>query len=180
MVNSTIKLKKKLCKCGCGNTDYIWAKGMIKQCYYRLNKPKPIPKVSEKIKSTINIKDEELEQWFKDREKDIVNAGGVCWECGDKIHKDYYRHATAHIFPKAIFNSVATNEFNFLILGASCGCHSRFDQSLEDASKMAIWKEAVERYLQFNHLITEKHKYKSLFESYAQKHISGSSKTVSN
>ena len=76
LYNSTIQPKKKLCKCGCGNKDYIFSKGLIKSCWNRLY-GKQIPKVSKKKKETITT-DEELEQWFKDREKDIIAAGGNC------------------------------------------------------------------------------------------------------
>jgi len=38
--------KRKLCKCGCGQEGYIWAKGMLKYCYYRTNPPKSIQKTT--------------------------------------------------------------------------------------------------------------------------------------
>lgn len=147
-----MKIKQKVCKCGCGNTGFIWAKGMLKYCYLKSAKPK--------------LKDEGLEQWFEQRKEDISKLGGICWECGETISPDYYRHATAHIFPKSIYKSVATNEHNYLCLCAKNGCHSTFDKSVEDAAKMKVWAIACKRYLLFKPLITETHKYQRLFEDF--------------
>ncbi len=107
--------------------------------------------------------DKALNAWFKAREKDIIDSGSVCFECGEYISKAYYRHATAHLFPKKIFKSVATHPLNFIVLGAGCGHHSKFDHSIDRASKMGIWPEAVERAMQFIHLIKEKHQYLTLY-----------------
>lgn len=146
-----IQPKKKLCKCGCGVEDYIFSKGLRKYCWQRLNG-----------KKNINI---ELEQWFKDREQDIINSGQRCWECNEYIPVAYLRHATAHLFPKSIYKSVATNENNWVCLCVKNGCHNIFDSSIDNASEMKVWKIAVERYLLFKSEITEIHKYQSLFEN---------------
>lgn len=42
-------VKKKLCK-GCGTIQYTWARGCCKKCASKANKPKVIPKQSEKRK----------------------------------------------------------------------------------------------------------------------------------
>lgn len=165
MVNSTIQPKKKKCKCGCGNEDYIFSKGLIKSCWQK-QYAKKIPKVSLKKKEQTTT-NEELENWFKDREKDIIDSGQRCWECGNWISPKLFRHSSHHFFAKSLFPSVSTNEHNFLCLCVTQGCHQLAERSVEDFSKMKIWKEAVERYQQFKHLITEKHKYQSLFEQYA-------------
>ena len=132
----------------------------VKEKYY-------IPKVSAKRKLQIE-KDKdnrkELEQFYKDAAIQLSKRP-FCEECGAPIPKEYYRHATAHIFPKSIYESVSSNYFNKLFLGAGCGCHSRFDSNIENASKMKVWNKAVTLYLQFKPLIKEKHKYQSLFES---------------
>ena len=129
---------------------------------------KPIKKVSDKRSAENNLAKEvgesEQNKWFKAREKDIIDSGSVCWETGEHIPKAYYRHATAHIFPKSIFPSVATHPLNFVVLSPSNGMHDRFDRSVDDLKKMKVFPEAAERYLQFKHLITEKHKYLNEFD----------------
>jgi hypothetical protein len=37
-----MKAKHKPCKCGCGRSGPLWAKGMLKGCYLRLNPPAAI------------------------------------------------------------------------------------------------------------------------------------------
>ena len=37
-----IKIKEKLCSCGCGKIGRIWSKGMLKKCSMKLNPPKKI------------------------------------------------------------------------------------------------------------------------------------------
>ena len=39
-----IQQKKKKCKCGCGREGYIWAKGMLKECYHKQKPIIPIKK----------------------------------------------------------------------------------------------------------------------------------------
>jgi hypothetical protein len=151
MFNSTIKPKKKLCKCGCGNTDYIWAKGMIKQCYYRINKPKPIPKVSEKRKETINTKDEKLEQWFKDRALEMT---GLCYNCEAKTSKGdikYQKYSQAHIFAKKenAYPSIKTHPLNFVELcHFNNSCHHNFDANGYEYAKEKmpkLWQLIIKR-----------------------------------
>jgi alpha-L-fucosidase len=105
-----------------------------------------------------------LEEWFKNVAKEI-DKKPYCWNCGEWISPKYYRHASAHIFPKAHFFSVSINPNNYLVLGAGCGCHSEFDSSIEKACKMPVWKIAVERFRLFEPYIKERHKYLELFKS---------------
>lgn len=90
----------------------------------------------------------ELELWY-DKMAKIIDKNPYCWNCGSFIPKTYYRAATAHVIPKRKnygFPSVKTHESNYLVLGASCGCHGKYDNSWDDASKMKIWPMAVERF----------------------------------
>ena len=92
-------------------------------------------------------KRKDLEAWFE-RTMKIVDKNPYCWECGKYIPKSFYRAACAHILPKRKtygFPSVSTHELNFLVLGAGCGCHAKFDNSWDDASKMKVWNIALER-----------------------------------
>ncbi len=51
-----MKLKKKICKCGCGREGYIWARGMLKECAYKDKKPKGLKKISDKGKAKKELK----------------------------------------------------------------------------------------------------------------------------
>ncbi len=106
----------------------------------------------------------ELDRWFA-YVATIIKANPHCWNCGEFIPEQYYRHASAHIFPKAHFLSVSVNPLNFLVLGAGCGCHSKFDSSIDKAANMKVWGMAVNRFKSFENNITETHKYLDLFKS---------------
>lgn len=96
----------------------------------------------------------------------IAKGGSKCWECGDIISKADYRNSTGHIFPKSLFLSVASNPWNFVVVGCRCGCHHK-THTLATFSQMSIFPTAVNRYTKFGHLITEQHKYLDLFLDYA-------------
>jgi hypothetical protein len=106
-----------------------------------------------------------LEKFFADAAIEI-DSQPKCWECGARIFRPFYRAATAHIFPKKIFPSIAIHPLNYLILGAGCGCHNKTHR-LDTFTKMGVWKEAVDRFRIFEPLITEKHKYLNEFRDYA-------------
>lgn len=92
-----------------------------------------------------NIEKTSLELWFKQiQNKHFKSNGGKCMECGDWIPLDYARHATAHLLPKKLFKSVATHPLNYLILGASCGCHQKTDR-VDKFVTMKVWNEAAAR-----------------------------------
>lgn len=118
---------------------------------------------------------QELEQWF-DNIAWTIAQNPYCMECGTFIPEKIkqigskkiisgYRCATAHIFPKNIFESVATHPVNFLILGAGCGCHDKTHR-LDTFSDMKIFPEAIRRFRLFEKSITEKHKYLTTFLNY--------------
>lgn len=57
----------------------------------------------------------------------------------------------AHLLPKAIFKSIATNPDNIVFLGvdvfgASCNCHSAYDSTVERRVKMPIYETVLKRY----------------------------------
>lgn len=90
----------------------------------------------------------ELEKWYETICKKI-DMNPYCWNCGKRITKPFYRAACAHVIPKRKnygFPSVATHPANYLILGAGCGCHSKYDMCWEDAKKLKVWEIAVERF----------------------------------
>lgn len=119
--------------------------------------PKPkkqysIPKMSAKKLAKEKAEKEErggektsLEKWY-DMIMDLEE--GVCWETGDKINKKDrlgWHGSISHIFSKKLFPSVATHQLNYLILSMWNGSHGTFDSSWERASKMKVWRIAVNR-----------------------------------
>jgi len=114
------------------------------------------------------IRKEEMAAFWENAETVIKKTGSKCWECGDIISPKDYRSASAHIFPKSLFPSISSNEYNLLILGARCNCHN-LSHRLDTFSQMKVFPTAVNRFLKFGHLITEKHKYLTLFKEYANK-----------
>ena len=118
-----------------------------------LSRSKPKIKSIDKFRSKIeyDLKVDifhELEKWYSDIAH-VIDKNPYCWNCGEYIAKPFYRAATAHIIPKRKnygCPSVKTHASNYLVLGAGCGCHAKFDTCWEYASQMKIWPVAVERF----------------------------------
>lgn len=130
---------------------------------YRIPKKsaKKIAKEAEEKKaSSVEGKEETLNEWFQkiedrhwgkqdldidgfDHEENDVELP-ACMECGVKISRLLARHATAHLLPKKLFKSVSTNDLNYLILGAGCGCHDK-THSLKTFVQMKIWPQAAKQ-----------------------------------
>lgn len=86
-----------------------------------------------------------LKMFFDEAAIDIAKHP-YCQECGAFIPQIYYHASTAHLLPKREeygFPSIATKSINRIFLGANCGCHKRYDNSWDDASKMKVWPLAV-------------------------------------
>lgn len=185
MAFSSIKIKP--CKCGCGKPKAMGYNGYAGKSHMpedmqmlpryqkgavASNKAQGLAKNSRSIHDyqddvtdpQIALKRADLEQWFDNIARQIRNSP-FCWECKAYISERYYRHATAHIFPKAIFESVATHPMNYLILGAACGCHDKTHR-LDTFSDMKVFGEACRRFKLFEKSITEKHKYLNTFKQY--------------
>jgi hypothetical protein len=107
----------------------------------------------------------EMDRWFS-YVATVIKSNPHCWNCGEFISEKYYRHASAHIFPKSLFPSIATHPLNFLVLGAGCGCHDK-SHRLDTFSDMKVFAEAIKRFRLFENKITENHKYFDLFIKYA-------------
>lgn len=142
----------KLTKVGyCKNHQYLRTdkkKPSVKalQTKIRSYMSKDIESLKTDIKEIMTRKG--LEDWFMYVMRKIQDNPKCC-NCGAFIPKAFYRAACAHILPKRKeygCPSVATNRDNYLILGAGCGCHSKFDNSWDDAQKMKVWPLAVERF----------------------------------
>jgi hypothetical protein len=103
---------------------------------------------------------QKLEAWFAAIAK--LEAGDCqCSECGTRIPDTFLRHATAHIFPKGDFPSVMYHPYNYVILGAHC-CHDK-SHRVDTFSKINIFREAVERFLEFDPLMTPGEKAKPFY-----------------
>lgn len=109
----------------------------------------------------------ELDAFFADCCR-IIASNPYCSNCNAYIHPYLYKFAVAHLLPKSIFESVSTHPLNWMKLGSSCGCHEA-THTLDKFSKMPIFPFAVERFRQFEHLVTEKHKILDIFRDYANK-----------
>lgn len=96
-----------------------------------------------------------LQEWYDRR---IPQMTGTCWECGHRIavwNPRYAKAAISHILAKEFFPSVQTNDWNFLELGAACGCHKRWDKNWESAQQMEVFPRAVERFQFFESAIAK-------------------------
>lgn len=183
-------IKRKKCKCGkCNRYPTMGYKGYNISCFpqeFKDAEPEKykksavnnrnrasLSKISKMVHTSQNEvlgqeeakNRKELEQWFDNIARQIAR-NPKCSECGTFIPSAYYRHATAHIFPKSLFPSVATHPMNYLILGAGCGCHDKTHR-LDTFSDMKVFGEAVRRFKLFEKSITEKHKYLDAFKKYA-------------
>lgn len=119
-----------------------------------------IAKVSKKKKAINNgqsfVIDEVLEKWFLERRKEM---NGLCCECGRRTFKEdnkQYKWSIAHLLPKSIFASVATNEYNSIEL---CWLHHQeFDSSWDKAKQMVCWELVKRKVSMFIDQVTETHK----------------------
>lgn len=112
------------------------------------------------LKKKIPIK-EGYGQFYLDRTSEIGYMSIVCENCGRPLHGNVSE--VAHIIPKNIFKSVATNSYNCLYLCSnliygSDGCHDKYDSSWTAAKSMKVWPLAVQRFEKFEQLITEKNR----------------------
>jgi hypothetical protein len=122
-----IKIKEKLCSCGCGKIGRIWSKGMLKECSMRLNPPKKIQYKSakQKIKDVDKAKrTQELHQWFlqiwnKRRERDELDYFVRCFETGQKLYEKYFKYNTCcyhHLIEKSTHPEYEFEEENLVII----------------------------------------------------------------
>ena len=133
---------------------------------------KPIKKVSDKRKKENEEAkerggDNELQKWYKNRQKQLV---GKCMRCGTSYNHNnlsYAIPATAHILAKRDnqFPSVGLHKDNFIELGAICGCHHWYDNQAtwEDIAQSNIWHLVLERFLLFEPYIQERSKIPEVF-----------------
>jgi hypothetical protein len=135
-----------------------------------------IPKKSaKKIKEEQEEKaagtDVEMDLFFQAMRKRMK---GKCLFCGQKSAKgndEIYHFSIAHLLPKAIFKSVATNESNWVELCFySNSCHTNFDSGkitwefIKDSKEWDIIKEKLLHVLPAVAMEERKHKLYSKLE----------------
>lgn len=104
------------------------------------------------------------------RDKNVFFASQIltmpdrCENCNKPLkvfNKPLKRCVTAHILPKAIFESVKTNPLNIMFLGAGiigiCFCHDKWDNGdAADRMKMKVYEKALQRFELFKDKLTSK------------------------
>lgn len=129
---------------------------------------KPLKRTRANYSKNSNSSKQELDKWFAQIQQEQAGQC-VCWECGERIPDAFIRHATAHIFPKAQFSSVADHPANYLILGAGC-CHDK-SHKVTTFAKLKMFKEAVERFLQFERELTKEEKAKKYYSLFREEAV---------
>jgi len=162
MAYSTIQQKKLICKdCNDGIEKPIIA-GRC-QYHYKLYRSK-VSLEKRKINYLKNTPEnldlqkeiEKLQLWFSDRRKEMI---GGCENCGKRSCKDnekFWKWSIAHVLPKSIFKSVNKSQFNWIELCVDC--HNTYDRDWETASKMPVFKLAIEKFNLFKDQIAEEEK----------------------
>lgn len=106
-----------------------------------------------------------LDDWFDDRRQEL---SGICQcGCGKPSSKDsdqYYKYSIAHIFPKAIFKSIATHPVNYVERAFWGGCHTIMDtKGIDYWPNMADWATIKERILILLPLVDKKERTHKLY-----------------
>lgn len=166
---------KKRCRCGCGKYPSLSYGGWNFNCAPQEIKDRVGTKnkvaiknrnARTKVRMLIDkapTEQKNLQELWFGMVAEEIRKNPFCWNCGEKISESDFRNSSGHIFPKSIFNSVATHPLNFIVVGNRCGCHDDTHR-IDKFSKMPVFKIAVERFRIFEPLITEKHKLLDLFK----------------
>lgn len=126
---------------------------------------KPIKKhktvLAEEEEDKLRLK-EFFDQMMKINDPECANCGAFAPEI--KYPHHVWKSAQAHIFPKRHFKSIATNPLNILVMFPSysgiCDCHTQYDSSWLNASKMRVWPIVVDRFrLLYPLIAAEEHQY---------------------
>lgn len=88
-----------------------------------------------------------------------------CENCGFDLRRTRSGKNVAHILPKRIFKSVATEPKNVMFLCSTfdrddgkTGCHELYDSSWSRAKTMPVWELAKKRFGEFRDQIKESSK----------------------
>jgi len=151
-----IKVKEKLCSCGCGKIGRIWSKGMLKECSMRLNPSKKIQYKSAKQKVKDIVKREKtqklhewfLELWNKRKEWDGRRFVVKCFESGYFLDEEAFKYNSciySHYFPKSLRPEYALEEWNLEIVHPDV--HTLWENDHSKCPKMyEKWLKLKEKY----------------------------------
>jgi hypothetical protein len=121
---------------------------------------------TSEIKRTVNPGAEKINEKAKLNEFYLQLSYDMpfnCQECGKPLYAYNTfakRSVSAHILPKSLFPSIATNPDNIIFLGAGfltiCWCHDNYDNlGAKERSEMKIYPLVIERYqTKLKHLLT--------------------------
>lgn len=116
------------------------------------SKPKKLTEKQFQVKQDLN-------QFF---ELISIKIPWGCENCGKPLYANNNfakRSVSAHILPKAIFPTVATNENNIMFLGAGflciCQCHDSWDANIDSRVKMKIYDYAIRKFELFKDQIPD-------------------------
>jgi len=140
-----------------------------KKIYFMPKVSKKKQKIDREERADRNGEDTDQQKWYK---LTISSCDRVCWNCNadlSRLSRDEMFSCVAHVLPKSIFPSVATHPDNYMILGRYCNCHGQYDSSWENASKMPIFKEAIDRFVIMEPEVVERSKIPDVFINYIQK-----------
>ena len=122
---------------------------------------KPLKKQSDKKKNEIKEQrssggDSELDLFFERMRKKMVGTCQCgCGQASQKKDDTFYRNCICHIFPKRIFKSIATNDYNWVERTFWKGCHSNMDnKSMDLWVNFADWEDIKEKFYQLSPLLT--------------------------
>lgn len=114
--------------------------------------------------------DTKKEKWFKARRIELT---GTCQcGCGMPSQKNddlYFRHSIAHIFPKAIFPSIATHPLNCVERSFWLGCHTNMDeQGLDKWPNMADFDDIREKFFILAPMLTDEERATKFYQKLEQ------------
>lgn len=143
-----IPRKEKLCKCGCGKKGFLWAKGMLKYCYYKQNPLKAINQVS--AKTVVKIK------WNNNYYRQSIAANIIanngkcrCNNCPAEIKNPLQTKGShvSHIISAGANLALYHNPKNHFILCYDC---EQLFSNLGKRSTMKIYTEVLKRWEKLN------------------------------
>ena len=115
-----IKQKQKLCKCGCGKVGYIWSGGMLKECSYRIKKPKGLKKMSDKGKIKRELKKELVKTDMAFYFNLWQHNPHICAFCQVKLGDKPKLYYFDHILEKQAFPALRHKTDNIQFLCLQC------------------------------------------------------------
>lgn len=140
-----------------GTVSVCFNEGRLLTDHYKVVKVSdlsPIVKPRTQVNKVSAKKKEMDEKQLNDfYDKMALEMHYYCENCGEPLWantKYFKRCCTAHILPKAEFESVATNPDNILFMGCCligiCTCHETWDSNKDRRIKMKVYPKALEQF----------------------------------